>query len=271
MNSYPPLSFSFSTLGWPQATWTEAAALARYWGFAGVELRALHGRLNLPSALSEEFQTPQNMAALVAKSGVRVTAMNSSLKLLDPTPADWEEITQLAAWADALGVPYLRVFDGPEKEDGPTLLDGIARWSTLRRQRDFRCDLMIETHSSLLDARQCQSLGQELEAAGFSLNLLWDSFHTWKHHGAQPAEDWEILKPWVRHIHLKDGVSAPEVPSGLRYELPGEGDFPARPLLEALRRDRFTGPVSLEWERLWHPELPRLEEALTSGRRHGWW
>jgi hypothetical protein len=38
-----------------------------------------------------------------------------------------------------------------------------------------------------------------------------------------------------------------------------------------LRADDFAGPVSLEWERMWHPYLPSLDEALTAATASQWW
>jgi hypothetical protein len=38
-----------------------------------------------------------------------------------------------------------------------------------------------------------------------------------------------------------------------------------------MRADDFAGPVSLEWERMWHPYLPSLDEALTAATASQWW
>jgi hypothetical protein len=43
------------------------------------------------------------------------------------------------------------------------------------------------------------------------------------------------------------------------------------PLKAELRAANFSGPVSLEWERMWHPYLPPLDEALTVAAARGWW
>ena len=41
--------------------------------------------------------------------------------------------------------------------------------------------------------------------------------------------------------------------------------------LAALRADAFAGPVSLEWEKQWHPYLPSLDAALTAAAARRWW
>jgi hypothetical protein len=52
--------------------------------------------------------------------------------------------------------------------------------------------------------------------------------------------------------------------------LPGEGEFPMASL-RAILQAEFYGTVSLEWEKLWHPYLPPLENALTAASEHRWW
>jgi hypothetical protein len=41
--------------------------------------------------------------------------------------------------------------------------------------------------------------------------------------------------------------------------------------LRAALGGSFSGAVSLEWERQWHPELPPLEDALRSAFDRSWW
>jgi hypothetical protein len=43
-----------------------------------------------------------------------------------------------------------------------------------------------------------------------------------------------------------------------------------KPLREVLGRE-YGGPVSLEWERRWHPELEPLDEVLAVVTQRGWW
>lgn len=269
-----PLLHSFSTLGCPKATWAEAAGLAKSYGFGGIELRALRGRIDLPRVLEEEFQTPENMAGICGNSGIRAVALDSSLSLFGGREEQWLEVAELAVWADASGIPFLRVFDGGKvgegcsAEAGEVLRRGLEKWSALRRDRNFKCDLMIETHGVLANSEDCVRFA---ERCGGRLHLLWDVCHTWHFGGTPPLEDWKVLRPWVRHIHVKDAVRDASARSGLRHVLPGTGEIPVRPLLEELAGTGFGGPVSLEWELFWNPGMESLEEALEAGRIHHWW
>ena len=72
-------------------------------------------------------------------------------------------------------------------------------------------------------------------------------------------------------MHVKDSIPVPSARHPFTYTLPGDGGFPIAPLLGALRADGFSGAVSLEWERMWHPYLPSLDEALVVAAQRGWW
>ena len=72
------------------------------------------------------------------------------------------------------------------------------------------------------------------------------------------------------HIHVKDSFASEEAREGYTYVLPGTGEFPMGPLRKALAAE-FPGPVSLEWEKLWIPELAPLDDALDAASRNNWW
>ena len=69
---------------------------------------------------------------------------------------------------------------------------------------------------------------------------------------------------------MKDSISRPSARHPFTYVSPGDGEFPIAPLRAALAA-QFTGAVSLEWEKLWHPYLVPLDEALTIAAQRGWW
>jgi sugar phosphate isomerase/epimerase len=80
-----------------------------------------------------------------------------------------------------------------------------------------------------------------------------------------------MLNPYICHIHFRDGYRDESQPEGATYTLPGQGDYPLEALFTLLKKDRYANWFSLEWEWLWHPELPSLEEALVTGRQRGLW
>lgn len=265
------LTRCFSTLGCPEASLGEVLALAARHGIPAVELRALENTVDLGAHFAAAFGTPERLAAAVAAGGgVRVAALAASLRLVDGTAAEREQLAALLPWADALGVRWLRVFDGGHRLDAGELAAAaatLAWWSDLRRARGGRAGLMVETHDTLLTAAAIA----RFRAACPEVAILWDAHHTWRKGGEDPVATWRAIRAAVVHVHLKDSVAVPSARHPFTYVLPGDGGFPAGPLLAALAADGFAGAVSLEWERLWHPYLPPLDAALTVAAARGWW
>jgi sugar phosphate isomerase/epimerase len=261
---------AFSTLGCPELALDEAIALAQRHGIEAIELRALGGSLDLPAQLKAEFGSPESLAGHLRAGPVRIVALDTSLRLISAGAADRAAFLEYVPWAEALGVARLRVFDGARTGDSAELVQAGAAfrwWQELRRERGWRTDLMVETH----DAVVTTPLIRRFVAAAPGISLLWDAHHTWKVGGEDPLATWAAIQPHVCHIHIKDSVSAPSAKHAYTYVAPGAGEFPAAPLLAALRRDDFAGPVSLEWERVWHPYLASLDSALASATANSWW
>lgn len=259
----------FSSLGCPDYSLDEVLALAGKHGLAAVELRALGGTMELADYFREHFRTPEALAANVRGARTRIVAFNTSLHLVGATAAERDQLGAFAPWADALGVRWLRVFDGPEAEaeGGAEALETLRWWRALRRLHRWQTDVMVETHDSLYTSGAIRRfLGSAPGTA-----ILWDAHHTWKKGGEDPVATWRAIRPSVVHVHVKDSIAVPSARHPYSYVLPGDGDFPIAPMLAALRADGFAGPVSLEWEKLWHPYLPALNEALSVASRRGWW
>jgi sugar phosphate isomerase/epimerase len=176
----------------------------------------------------------------------------------------------LAPWAEALGVPWLRVFDGGKNAGATEITEAVATlewWQELRRTHGWRVQLMVETHDSLFTTAALQ----RLIAAAPGVAILWDSHHTWRKGGEDPLATWRAIHRSVVHVHVKDGTGVPSARHPYTYALPGDGEFPIAPLLATLRAEGYPGLVSLEWELMWHPYLPSLDTALRIAAERGWW
>jgi sugar phosphate isomerase/epimerase len=260
----------FSSLGCPEYSLDETLALAVKHGVSAVELRALGGTMDLPGYFRAEFGTPGELAGRLARSAARVVAFNASLHLIGTTGAEREQLAALAEWADALGVRWLRVFDGGKHLDAAELAQAAETrrwWQALRHERGWQTDLMVETHDSLFTSAAVN----RFLAAVPGVAVLWDAHHTWKKGGEDPVMTWRAIRSAVVHVHVKDSIGVPSARHAFTYVLPGDGQFPIGALVQALEADAFEGPVSLEWEKLWHPHLPSLDEALATAQRRAWW
>lgn len=262
---------AFSTLGCPEFTLDEAVALARRHQIDALELRALGGTIDLPSYFSALAISPVEVAQRIRELGSRVVALDTSFRVIDGTAADRETLLAHIPWAEALGVRWLRVFDGGKSLDEASLAhaaENLKWWSTVRRERGVKANWMIETHDVLIDTPKIQRFVEAMPSG--TVHLLWDTHHTWKRGGEDPIATWQKIAPQVVHIHVKDSVSVPSEKHPFTYVPPGTGEFPMTPLRAKLAAD-YGGAISLEWEKLWHPYLGSLDEALASAATCGWW
>lgn len=258
----------FSTLGCPNASLDEAVSIAHRHGLAGVEVRALGGTVDLPGYFARQFGSPATLASHVQAAGARILALNTSSRLIGATAADRAQLLALAPWAEALAVSRLRVFDGGRTADESEFTEARETyrwWQHQRQTHGWHVDLMVETHDSLFTVATLRRFVAALPA----VKLLWDSHHTWKWGAEPPDATWRAVREHICHVHVKDSVSRASERHPFTYVLPGQGEFPMATLRLALQADKFAGPVSLEWEKLWHPYLPAIEAALDAAT--GWW
>lgn len=261
---------TFSTLGCAELDWPDLLALARKHDIDRVELRALSGSTDLPGWLAQHHASPQAWRDQLASDGLSVCGFGTSFRLIDGNASDRDALLAYVPWAEAAGVPWLRVFDGGKTGDAAEIALAAAQldwWQEQRRTHGWRVDLMIETHDALVTTPRLLAL----LAAAPCARLLWDTHHTWKKGGEDPVATWRAIHAHTVHLHVKDSVSRPSARHPFTYVLPGDGEFPFAPLLAALRSDHYRHGLSLEWERLWHPYLPPLDHALTAASARNWW
>ena len=94
-----------------------------------------------------------------------------------------------------------------------------------------------------------------------NFGLIWDVMHTDRAYGDNWRVFYNLFRPYIKHIHIKDCIRAK---NGAKPEftLIGEGDIPLEEIIYTLESDGYGGWYSLEWEKHWHPELPEIELAL---------
>ena len=245
-------------MGDPSLTLDRAFALARRFRLQFIELRALEGNLDLPDYFSHRPD-------IIVPPDVRILVLSSSLRLISAGGEDLQEFSLYLALARRLRAGYIRVFGGGSwgqdlsDEEMHRAAEMVSALRKMVSETGWDGEILLETHSAFSSSTACERLNALLDEP---VRLIWDTHHTWKIAGESPGETWGRLGAWVRHIHVKDSVSDGEAKAGYRYVLQGEGEFPTAALIETLADGGYKGSVSLEWEKLWHPELPGLTEAM---------
>jgi sugar phosphate isomerase/epimerase len=267
------LSWGISTLGCPELSLPQICEVLAQFGLHQLEMRAVEGRLDLPQWASDSGWRPDRATALLAQHEIQFRVADSSFKLVGHDEKNRAELQQFSAWADSWGARYVRVFGGSTWGQALTEADydqaaqAVAWWQQERMQRGWRIELLLETHDAFSASGPCRNLLARLRQP---IGLIWDSHHTWRLGGESPRESWSQLSQWIRHVHVKDSIAKPSARHPYTYVLPGDGEMPLQEVIGILREHRFSGTVSLEWERLWHPYLPPLQEALTRLQAQPW-
>ncbi|MGP5078600.1 sugar phosphate isomerase/epimerase family protein [Brachybacterium alimentarium] len=251
---------AFSTLGEAGMTVDRIIDQARDAGARGVELRVAPGEVLDPSSSVEDAAA---IGTALRSAGLTILALGSYVPLSSPerdrADSDLWHHLELAHAATACGVrvfmkkPAKQTFDDGNIEAAQRL--GRVLPSAPRGVR-----VLVETHDSHSTAeRMSQFLRSVPDALRAQVGIVWDTAHTWAA-GEDAQRSLELLAPSLAYIQVKDLASAADpIPVPL-----GMGSYPISSLATALDRSGWTGPVSLEWEQTWHPELPPLAAALTS-------
>ncbi len=258
------MSLAFSTLGCPGASLDHVLELAKGHDVSGLELRAADDEFThtgLTAAQRRELRTR------IEDAGLEILAVSSYVKVCAVEEQPLEAHLELAADLGARGV---RVFPGdPETDTGTGTGSGTPDAPSAGEIRALDrittapkdVHILLETHDSHSAGRRMAAFCALLDTdvPEHNAKVVWDSAHTWRL-GETPAESFELLKPWLEFVQIKESASQQK----FRPVAIGAGDFPIQDLLATLEGTDY--PLSLEWEVKWHPHLPPLEETLPAAK-----
>jgi len=250
------LPIAFSTLGCPAWEWGQVLDFAQQHGFSAIELRGLHGTMDLPSAPQFAAGQLAQSKREVAAHGLRIACVSSSTNLHDSDPEkrrkQLDDARRFIDLASSLGAPYVRVFGNKIEGDRAATLERVV--AGLRELGAYagpkHVTVIIESHGDFTDS---PTLRQIMEGANSRhVGLLWDAHHTFAASHEEPEFTVRQLGRWIRHTHLKDSVPAEK---DRKYVLTGRGGVPVERQVQALAAVHYRGFYTFEWEKAWHPDL----------------
>ena len=254
------MKLCFSTLGCPSWDLSRVVREAKKNGIDGIELRGLQGELDFRKidALSPA-RFPETRALL---AGLEVPFSSS---LVMDRSADREETLRdgkdLIDLCSRDGIGLIRVFgneifpDEDEKKALAHISAGLAALASYAEGKNV--SILLEVHGNLTNLARLREISEAVPSPAFG--ILWDVAHTDKEYKDNFAAFYRQLLPRIRHVHLKDHFRLAE---GTRLTDFGTGEVPLRAIVESLLEDGYQGFFSLEWEKMWHPELRDLDEEL---------
>lgn len=233
----------------------DAVALAKDQGLAGLELRSVEDR-PIDQAAPEQVEA---WRGLLEREGLSVSNLASTFYKCDlrdgaAVDSDQEKLVRLCRIAEAFDCQTIRGFAffqaGPLCQMLEEIVDAFARpLETLHKHN--KC-LLLEADPSVhgTNHRQLASILQALvqrygQAVRPLIGAIYDPGNdVYDPEGEQPfPEGYRAIRPWLRHVHIKDAVQGPGGPECVRV---GDGlvDYPG--LLRALRSDGYEGWLSME-------------------------
>lgn len=257
----------FSTLGCAGLCLAESARLGKTHGMSGIELRGIAGETDARKIPDLAAEHAADSRALLDEVGIVPVVLGTSCKFHDPGKrrAALDEGVASAKAAAGLGIPFIRVFGNDAKPDAATatrsVIEGIGELCAAAGD----VIVLLEVHGDFNRSEALMPVIGALDRGGVrNFGLIWDVAHSDRAYGSEWQRFYNDIAPWVRHVHIKDHVriAAGSGTRSFRLTMPGDGEIPIRDIVRRLALDSYSGYFSLEWERMWHPELPPIEDAL---------
>ena len=238
---------------------------ARKCGYAGIELRALAGSLDLLSR--SEFAEPRlaETNAYLEDAQIDICCLDTSCTFHSPDGRERANQVGIALahaeLAAKLGAPLIRVFPdkiqpGAQREETRDWIAECLRTVAERLPDDV--DLALETHG---DFARAEAAAEIVTLANHrKVKLIWDVANSVAA-GDTIEQAGRVVKPYLAHIHLRDAKPV----AGSEHWLPvlaGHGRVSFAEAVAAIKELNYDGYVSFEWEKHWRPEIEEPEVAL---------
>jgi len=257
------MNISFSTLACPNWTLAQVIEIAQASGYDGIELRFLENEDSLWKLPAFQGAGLGQSHRRISDAGLTVCCVDTSCRFDSPEPAERErwiaEGERMAEVAAGLGAPGIRVF-------GDRVQPGADRRSTRawiseclavleERIAPRGLQLWLETHGDFSTASEVLAILSHCPAIG----IIWDPASAFLEQGERPFENGMALRDFIRHVHIKDLDRHEE---GWSPALTADGEFPIAEIRSVLDPLNYTGFLSFEWEKKWHPTIAAAEIAV---------
>ena len=259
------MKVAFSTLGCPNWKLARVAQAAREFGYAGIELRALGGSVELLGRPEFQPGSIEKTRRWLADQDLAICCVDSSCTF-DSSDAETrreqvEVALRHAELAAALGAPLIRVF--PDRIPiGATRVETRDHIATCLREVARRAPshvrVGLETHGDFARGQEAAEIMRL--AAHPTVALIWDVANSLAA-GDSIEESLREVAPYLVHVHLRDARPI----EGREHWLPvlaGRGEVSFSDTIDVLHRLGYDSYISFEWEKFWQPEIEEPEVAL---------
>ena len=232
------------TFSAPTADLDELFAIAREYGYTGIELRLdSNHRHGVETSLAADQR--RAVAKTLSASDITTCALACSCRFADAgANAGQVRIAKdVVDLADDIGVPIVRVFGG-KIPDGVTreaaadaVVEALSEIGDHIGQRNVT--VCLETHDDWRDPHAVADVIRRVGHERIAIN--WDVMHPVRA-GFPLDEAFTAMKPWIRYVHIHDTTDGDELFAPI-----GEGIVDHKRVLELLHAHRYDGFLSGEW------------------------
>lgn len=256
------MKFAFSTVSCPKWDFDTIVARAKEYGYAGVEVRGfLDG--SMLTASNPFLTDPRKLRDLFGENDIDICCLASSIAMTQNRKRDKAaaaELKQFIDTAHTLDCPLVKVFDTQVRpgQDRPSA--GVALGNWILPLADYAAErdvvIVIENALSFRAAKEMWTILDRLQHP--SIACCWDVFNA-AMVGESPYLSVPTLNSKIQYTQVKDAKLGQ---LGATYTLLGEGDVKVQTFLTRLRGIGYKGWVTLEWEKVWLPNIAEPEEVL---------
>ncbi len=263
------MNFALNSLGCPEWSFDRLLDNAVENNIKYLEIRGILGKMR--AAEIPEF-SEEGYPALAEKlnaRGIKIVGFGCSSSFHNPEKCEsaYEEAKEAIDVCTRIGINFVRIFGNnvPDPAKEAATIELVAEYC--RRLCDYAISVakdgkapvtvLIEAHGDFNTWERLLPVCHKVDRENFG--LLWDVAHTDKAYGDNILPFYNIMKPYIKHLHFKDHI---RVDGGWKLSSVGEGDIPLFKILDTLKADGYNGCISIEHEKKWHPELADPQEEF---------
>ena len=249
------MKYAFMSFSEPQLSAEGLAETSKRLGYRGVEPRlgSNHGH-GIENGILK--QAADKVKDIFSGHGIDICCLATSCIFTDPKTLqeNIENAKKTVELAIMLGVRRIRVFggtipDGISRGDAAkTVTESLLNLSDFIGQEDLA--LCMETHDSWCDPDEVAAIMTSVSRKNIMVN--WDIMHPVLTAGKTIKEAYEVLKPWIGHVHVHDGVRED---GKIIFKPIGQGLVDHKTAINLLRDSGYDDYISGEWIQYGNPEF----------------
>lgn len=232
---------------------TRFVSFASTSGFTCAEIAVRHVWDGTDTAAAAQRAT--ELGRLLSEHGMRLSALSAGNNFIQPGDDELrlevERLRQVCLLARRAGTSLLRIDGGSPRRSGVP----EDRWRTqivaaLKALRPFIESegfiLALDNHGVVTNDADLQvQIFEEVGSRNIGANLDTMNYRWFGHALDTVARFYQVIAPYVRHTHIKDGRGARPAYAGTAL---GEGELDLPAAVEALRAAHYAGPWVVEYE-----------------------